>query len=70
LNYRNAKQILKAAAQLPPAQARRVVTALQAKADSKPDQEQYLIDAENAMTAAMEAAVLTTLEATLEAMPL
>lgn len=59
-------QILQAAAKLPTAQARRVVTALQAKAAAKPDPEQYLAEAEDAMAAAMEMAVLTTLEATLQ----
>lgn len=59
-------QILKAAANLPPAKARRVVTALQAKAAAKPDAEQYLAEAEDAMAAAMEMAVLTTLESTLQ----
>lgn len=60
------KQILQAAAQLPPTKARSVVTALQAKAAAKPDAEQYLAEAEDAMSAAMEMAVLTTLEATLQ----
>ena len=39
---------------------------LQAKAAAKPDPEQYLAEAEDAMAAAMEMAVLTTLEATLQ----
>jgi hypothetical protein len=60
------KQILQAAAKLPPAKARSVVTALQAKAAAKPDAEQYLAEAEDAMAAAMEMTVLSTLEATLQ----
>lgn len=59
-------QVLQAAAKLPPSKARRVVTALHAKAAAKPDPEEYLAEAESAMAAAMEMAVLTTLETTLQ----
>lgn len=58
------KQILEAALKLPPAKARGVVSALQAKSGAKADAsaEKYLQDAEDAMAAAMEMAALTTLK--------
>ena len=59
------KRVLEEAAKLPPAASRRIITALAAKAAPEESAEDYLAQAEDAMAAAMEKAVLATLMETL-----